>query len=936
MVRIFCLFVMLACASVKPVNSQDICSEPSFLYPKDSPNILSERQEYDFGEAFAQQIQSEFLVIEEEIAENVRRIGQRLVAQAPPSKLHFQFILIDFPEVNAFCLPGGRVYIPRKLVAACQNEDELAGVLAHEIGHLLTRHAAIDLTRMLKKVLKISEISDGDDLSEIYNQLLDNIARNPGALKAASRYDQKEEITADSISVYLMKKAGYSPDAYIRLWDRILEVEGKTGGFLSDFLRTTKPEQKRLREMQRVAEQLPDACAGPGSSTTAQQFEEWKTAVIEYSGLGHRESLPAVERQRVLQPKLRGNIRHIRFSRDGQYLLAQDSSSIFVLQHQPFKVLFRIDAQHARAAQFTPDSQSIVFNTSSLRVEKWNLAERRRSSVQEMAFIYDCLHDKLSPDALHLACFDTDYRLTLFNVADGTKVFHKDFSDMAFSTLLSQLIALLGGSSFRMEFSPDGRYFIGADFNGDEHIAYDFVENRSIKLPRAIRDRLEISFGFMNDNRFIGVKGKKGEKSAIISFPTGEVLHTIQVNASHLTPTTRGDYLIIRPFQQFPAGIMDLTQNKVLMGSKNRAVDFFDKTFASEGSDGVLGLFNMDKNEATGQAILPESPLPQPIAVSLSSDQNWLAVSENSRGAIWDLRTGSRTFLARSFQAAHFTHDNTLIVDFPEWDKEKRMIVHINPAGPSVESSMRIEKDRVIAQEGLYLVEKKEPENKKNKPKTLLSVTNSATGQELWNRDYPDGFPWVNFNSEEDRAIFLWGASSDFVKKESKKDPDLKKKIRSSRERQGDYYIQILRASTGDVLHTLYIETGRGSFRFLWAELAGDHLTLYDNQNRLLIYSISSGKRLGQTFGVNGSLSPTMPLLAVENKTGVITVYSLPSMEERTKLKFSCPLVYVKFSGDGKHLFALTNDQTTYLFQTEDILAGQEVAEDTLPATSRM
>ncbi|NLT66681.1 MAG: WD40 repeat domain-containing protein, partial [Acidobacteria bacterium] len=142
----------------------------------------------------------------------------------------------------------------------------------------------------------------------------------------------------------------------------------------------------------------------------------------------------------------------------------------------------------------------------------------------------------------------------------------------------------------------------------------------------------------------------------------------------------------------------------------------------------------------------------------------------------------------------------------------------------------------------------------------------------------------------------------------------------SSKERQGDYYIQVLQASTGAIRDTVYVKTGRGSFRLRWAEIAGDYLALYDNQNRLLVYSISSGERLGQIFGVNGSLSPANSLLAAENKSGVLTIYSLPSMEERNKLVFGHRLVYMRFSKDGRRLFALTSDQVAYLFDTEEIL----------------
>ena len=85
MSRVLCLSVMLVLMAVESVHSQEGCPVPSFALPTDASNIMSEQQENDFGDAFAEQIQREFLVIEDEITENIRRIGRRLLEQAPTS-----------------------------------------------------------------------------------------------------------------------------------------------------------------------------------------------------------------------------------------------------------------------------------------------------------------------------------------------------------------------------------------------------------------------------------------------------------------------------------------------------------------------------------------------------------------------------------------------------------------------------------------------------------------------------------------------------------------------------------------------------------------------------------------------------------------------------------------------------------------------------------
>ena len=78
----------------------------------------------------------------------------------------------------------------------------------------------------------------------------------------------------------------------------------------------------------------------------------------------------------VLEPALRGDVTHLRFSPDGKYVIAQDDSGINVLTREPFKTLFRIAAPEATNAQFTPDSQQIIFYNSDLRVERWSIAEQ--------------------------------------------------------------------------------------------------------------------------------------------------------------------------------------------------------------------------------------------------------------------------------------------------------------------------------------------------------------------------------------------------------------------------------------------------------------------------------------------------------------------------------------------------------------------------------
>ena len=108
---------------------------------------LFSEQEMVLGDLNYQRMAGETCHIQDEkLLAYVREIGERLVRHLPPTGLKFQFFIIDIPEANAFNTPGGYVFLSRKLIAFTKTEDELAGVMAHELGHATVRHSASDIS----------------------------------------------------------------------------------------------------------------------------------------------------------------------------------------------------------------------------------------------------------------------------------------------------------------------------------------------------------------------------------------------------------------------------------------------------------------------------------------------------------------------------------------------------------------------------------------------------------------------------------------------------------------------------------------------------------------------------------------------------------------------------------------------------------------------
>src|ERR1700686_4526232 len=139
------------------------------------PNIFNDEQEEWLGEVIDQTFRKQFHVVEDPDG-YLQKLGERLLAQLPPTKMHYRFFIVDAPELNSFGTAGGRIYIFRRIISFTQNEDELAAVLGHEIGHIATHQAAIEFSAIMRE-LNILQVGDRHDIFNKWNQVVDNAAK---------------------------------------------------------------------------------------------------------------------------------------------------------------------------------------------------------------------------------------------------------------------------------------------------------------------------------------------------------------------------------------------------------------------------------------------------------------------------------------------------------------------------------------------------------------------------------------------------------------------------------------------------------------------------------------------------------------------------------------------------------------------------------------
>jgi hypothetical protein len=284
-------------------------------------------------------------------------------------------------------------------------------------------------------------------------------------------------------------------------------------------------------------------------------------------------------------------LRQLRFSPDGRYVLAQDDAEVTVLTVHPFAILFRIPTQNATDAQFTPDSREVVFVSSVSHVEQWSIADHTRAALREVR-LQTCGKERLSPDGRTLACVDPEGTLRLVDVGSGETVLQREKYVLEFIEdfvsheigppiptqlyVLSHERVMLYPSLARIDFSPDGRFFLAAPpeqyltpEKGDPVLAWDTHDRREVRLRGGLRDIQHGSsvdygpaplslqyFVFVAPDRVMISSmwwvRRRIVTARLVAFPSGDLLSKPKLPPGPLLRTSEPGFVIVHPFAQYP------------------------------------------------------------------------------------------------------------------------------------------------------------------------------------------------------------------------------------------------------------------------------------------------------------------------------------------------------------------------------------------------
>lgn len=235
-------------------------------------NLFSKEQDVQLGREAAQQVLQQYQPVRNEFLQSfVDRIGERLAStpSARQSGFPFDFTLLNDKSVNAFALPGGPMFVFTGLVAEADNEGQLAGVMAHEMAHVILRHGTNQASKanliQLPAMLAGAAIGSGSMLGQ-----LAQLGIGLGANSVLLKFSRSAEDQADALGARLMSEAGYNPIEMARFFEKLEAAGGSRG---PQFLSSHPNPGNRVKAVEAEIRALPKREYGFSTG----QFQRAKT-----------------------------------------------------------------------------------------------------------------------------------------------------------------------------------------------------------------------------------------------------------------------------------------------------------------------------------------------------------------------------------------------------------------------------------------------------------------------------------------------------------------------------------------------------------------------------------------------------------------------------------------------------------------------------------
>lgn len=173
---------------------------------------VSLEQEEELGNLFKDLIWDKYPTVKDNYADSaLKQIAKRLVSALDTTEYRYQFTIIKSKEVNAFTIPGGNIYVFSGLIELADSPEEVAAVLAHEIGHAEKRHVVTKLINEMSMSAVVAVLSGGDP--SVITQMLQSVISN--------RFSREHEDEADKFALQLLENANISPKNMAKFFQKM-------------------------------------------------------------------------------------------------------------------------------------------------------------------------------------------------------------------------------------------------------------------------------------------------------------------------------------------------------------------------------------------------------------------------------------------------------------------------------------------------------------------------------------------------------------------------------------------------------------------------------------------------------------------------------------------------------------------------------------------
>ena len=237
---------------------------------------ISTQQEVQMGTEYAQQINAQLPIVRDpEVVRYINVLGDSIAKLADSRNLDWQFFVVNASEVNAFAVPGGYVYVNRGLIERAQRMDQLAGVLGHEIGHVVRRHS---VQQMEKAQGANVGVTLACVLTSVCNSQAASAAINVGGSALFAKFSRDDEAEADAEGVKNVVRAGIDPRGIPEMFQILLDERERSPSTVSSWFATHPLEEDRIRATQAQIAQINPAILN-SLTKDSQSFQAFKQRV---------------------------------------------------------------------------------------------------------------------------------------------------------------------------------------------------------------------------------------------------------------------------------------------------------------------------------------------------------------------------------------------------------------------------------------------------------------------------------------------------------------------------------------------------------------------------------------------------------------------------------------------------------------------------------